>query len=414
MKPRRQGLLGARTPLILVSSLALVSASLITAGRWMHGPAAVYLWLGNEVREGDVGPSVYDDDLVTAEILRQTNGRVRDIVSPTPPTLALFMAPFAYVKPDVVNRAWAVANVLVASAAVLLTYLAVRWPRESIPLAVLMVAGLLLSAPLQEDLSRGQIYLLTFLSIACSCWAYATRRDWLLGVGLAVALTVKVASVPIWLLLVFERRWRALAWAMALTFGLVVASLKWIQIGTYARWIAVVIPTWLATPKTMVPAYQTVSGLVQHLFRYDPVWNPDPLANVPTIARVGVALVSVVLLAITLRDARQHGSAPALPVFAAATILSVVLQPTAEQYAYITAFIPLVIATRECLRRQTVACAVMIAIAALLIFSPLPYKNSTVWHGTTALLAYPRLYGGLVLWITLIQQRSVAAQLAVE
>ena len=83
-------------------------------------------------------------------------------------------------------------------------------------------------------------------------------------------------------------------------------------------------------------------------------------------------------------------------------MLGIVLQPAAEQYAYVTAFVPFVVATREWLRRPTSAGGICLAAAALLVYAPLPYKNPRLWQGTIALLAYPRLFGGLLLWGTLI------------
>jgi hypothetical protein len=388
---------------VLVALLILVSAGLMTAGRWMRGPAEAYVWLGTQLLHGDVSPKVYDDDIVTAEIQRLTSGRVRDIVSPSPPTLALFTAPFAYPRLATAEWTWVTLDVLATLVSLLVVFRAVGWPRESLPLALLLSTVLLVSTPLQENLLRGQVYLVVLLWVTLSTWGYATSRDWLVGCGLALALTMKVVGAPLWLLLAFEGRWKALAWAAALTLILVVGSLKWIPVITYSRWMFEVIPAWLVTPKMMVPAYQTVTGFIQHLLRFDAEWNPSPLANLPIVATVSVALVSAGLLAITLRASR-HTCAPSLPVFAAATILSIVLQPTAEQYAYITAFVPFVVATREWLRRRSYTSGVCVTVALVLVYSPLPFKNPLLWQGTIALLAYPRLFGGLALWGTLILQ----------
>lgn len=369
----------------------------------MRGPAEVYLWLGTQLAHGNVGPTVYDDEAVTAEMQRLTDGRVRDIVSPSPPTLALFTAPLAVLKSSTVQPTWAALGVLAILAAVVLTYRAVGWPRESLPLAILLTAGLLLSAPLQEDLSRGQIYHLTLLWMAVSTWGYATGRDWLIGLGLALALTMKVAGVPIWLLLAFERRWRALAWASAWTLALVIVSLQWIPVATYSRWMFDVVPVWLVTPKMMVPAYQTVTGFMQHLLRFDPAWNPGPLANVPTVARLLVVAVSSGLLIATLRASRRDPD-PSTTVFAAAIVLGIVIQPTIEQYGYVTGFVPFVVGTMEWARRPSFTVGLCLLAAAALLAIPFPYKHPLLGQGALALLAYPRLYGGLLLWGILMRQ----------
>ena len=60
--------------------------------------------------------------------------------------------------------------------------------------------------------------------------------------------------------------------------------MPWVGVDSYRRWAVEVVPTWLTTPKLMVPAYQTVAGFLGHLFRYDQRWNPAPIVNVPFIA----------------------------------------------------------------------------------------------------------------------------------
>jgi hypothetical protein len=298
-----------------------------------------------------------------------------------------------------------VTNLVALLAALVLLYRAVEWPGAWLPAYLVLVTGLLRSAPFAENLSRGQIYLWVLASVALAAYGAATRRDALAGLGLAAAMLLKIAGLPLWLLMMVERRRRTLAWGAGTAIGFVLATLPRVGVDTYVRWIADVVPAWVTSPAITLPAYQTVGALLQRAFRYDPRFNPSPLADLPIVATCLAAAVSLAMLAVTLAARRASSSSSStLATFGAMAMLGVVLQPAAEQYQYLVAFVPLVIATRAWLRRPDVIAGVCLAAAAMLIFASLPYKDPALWIGARTLLAYPRLYGGLILWVVLVYE----------
>ena len=153
--------------------------------------------------------------------------------------------------------------------------------------------------------------------------------------------------------------------------------------------------SWL-TPIAAVPAHQTVNGFFQHLFRYDAVWNPSPVFDASSLAVTGLIGVTVALMAVTLLRAR---SLPASRALGAGAALSVVLSPLAEQYHFLVVLAPLSVAAslRLDLRR-----AALFALAGAMLTVDLPFKSPALWNGATALLAYPRLYGALIVWGLLV------------
>ena len=83
-------------------------------------------------------------------------------------------------------------------------------------------------------------------------------------------------------------------------------------------------------------------------------------------------------------------------------MLTVVLAPIAEQYHYLTAAPALIVAGVEWHRLgRRFPLGALLALAALLMFWPLSYKDPRVAAGWLAVLAYPRLWGGLLLWVGL-------------
>jgi hypothetical protein len=87
--------------------------------------------------------------------------------------------------------------------------------------------------------------------------------------------------------------------------------------------------------------------------------------------------------------------------FAAAVTLGVVLLPFAEEYHYVLLLLPLAVAldhlARGAVPRPRWAVGVLAVIMALLAV-PWPYKDPWLNEGWHALLGYPRLHGGWLLW----------------
>jgi len=118
-------------------------------------------------------------------------------------------------------------------------------------------------------------------------------------------------------------------------------------------------------------------------------------AAIPIVG-AAVAGVTVALMVVTLLRARCLPTSRALGAGAA---LSVVLSPLAEQYHFLVVLAPLSVAAslRLDLRR-----AALFALAGAMLTVDLPFKSPALWNGATALLAYPRLYGALIVWGLLV------------
>jgi hypothetical protein len=165
------------------------------------------------------------------------------------------------------------------------------------------------------------------------------------------------------------------------------------------------LPGHITGPSLAVVPYQTVIGFCRHLFSYDPYWNPTPLWVAPWLATVLPAGLLLVLLGVSSyrapRDSRDSMA------FAAFTTLSVILSPLSLDYHYTLMLLPLALAASALTRaRLTWRSACWLTIAAMLIALPLPYLDRRLEVGALALLAYPKLYGALLLWGFLIAHRA--------
>jgi len=83
--------------------------------------------------------------------------------------------------------------------------------------------------------------------------------------------------------------------------------------------------------------------------------------------------------------------------FCEGLILSVILVPAAEQYHYVLLFPAFLLAAHS----PTVP-RPLLYVAAILIALPLSYTDKALSAGWWALLAYPRLYGAIFLFVILL------------
>jgi hypothetical protein len=155
-------------------------------------------------------------------------------------------------------------------------------------------------------------------------------------------------------------------------------------------------------PELAVAAYQSLPGLWLHLFRRDPRWNPSPLADAPTLA-TGLVAASLVLpiaatLCLTWGDPLASAARRSL-AFAAWSSLSLVLGPASADYHYVLLVAPIALlwASRDTLAWGRPSFAVF-ALAVVLVGAPLPITSPRLAAGAWAVLAYPKLYGGLLVW----------------
>jgi hypothetical protein len=85
-------------------------------------------------------------------------------------------------------------------------------------------------------------------------------------------------------------------------------------------------------------------------------------------------------------------------VFAAFVIAGVVASPLSLDYTYTMLLLSSAIAFAWALERRSPMVWVLLAAAVLPVAADLPYRSPRLDHGTWALLAYPKLYGALLLW----------------
>ena len=356
---------------VWIAGLAVLTAYIFTdaASAVTHGFVAYY-GAARLLVSGELGVSAYNDDWFRAYVQSITGTGVLEIFTPNPPMMALMAAPLAWLDHATARPLWLVAS-LCALAAASLALLRYR-ERADAPLTAAIVAIVLLNPSTFANLRTGQGYLFVFALLTGAALSVVTGHDRRAGIFLGLAFGLKSTGLPLLLLLVVARRWRAIqafvvvvAATVGVTALLVDPDMWWRYPSTVSEFVN--------RPSGSVTAYQTTLGLFRRLCIADPVWNPHPAADcaaaaftVPSILLAAAMLVTVVLA----RRSPTHLWAAAEPHFIlfAVPLALLVLSPA------------------------------MLAVFAVLYLVPLARTAEVFTDGWSVLAAYPRLYAVWLLW----------------
>jgi hypothetical protein len=454
---------GTRTLAFRAAIVGLVVAALLTWGDFAlraflpaiqapHWPNPAYWVAARLAVEGNAGLIYADRDVFFQQTERL--GTVHDIFEANMPTSVLTFLPLGPLSETTARNITDVAMLVAYIVACALLFRALTLP----PLIALGLWVLVpVFHPWRENISRGQIYPLVLMLLVLGSiiglrrYSGQTQPDSARyraleiasGFVLGLLAIVKLYYAALMLPALIARRWWLLASA-AVTFAL--AALVTVALWGGELWSRAIgfAVTWRDRPESGVTAYQTLNSWLTHLLRYDPTWNPGPIANIPGLVGwlwlAGAAILVVLTCALLWIwwAARPATPAQLLLGFALVVPVALVLAPIAEDYHFVLALLPLVVAgkllwdsteyrvpsddryelrtTHNSLRITRYALLLWIGLlaAALLIGAPWRFNVPDV-EGWNALLYYPRLYGAIVLWLVvtgliIVMRRSAASR----
>ncbi len=351
---------------------------------------------GRLMLEGSSLSQAYDDAWFGVQV-RRFAPSVPEIYRPNPPAAALLGITVAWMDYRGARIAWTLAS-LAALAAITL------WMVRHLDAAGLAVPGcvlfVLLFQPIRACLWFGQAYILLLFLLILGFEGLRSERPPQAGVSLGAILGFKLTVPLIALVLLKRRHWKTMAWMSATVIAVCLVSLVWPGTECWRAWLS-----YLSRPAAVagwraeaVTAYQTIPGFFAHLTRFDARWNPSPSFDAPRLGRVLSVTATVLLVAAsTVRTARSTD--PALPI-AMLTLTSLVVSPWTLDYHYPLTLLPIVIVMGVLWDRAAgFPLWSVLALGALLLSVPQRwYGAPALQSGARALLAYPKLYGALVIW----------------
>lgn len=357
-----------------------------------HYSAACLLADGGDARD------FYDEAAFQRVIVRH-EPTVYDVFL-LPPSAALLMLPLVSLDYRTARRTWISVSLacFLAAGGWLIRSLGLRgaW----IPFALLLA---LIYQPLHENLKHAQSYLVLF-ALLVVVWQRA-RCAAASGAALAALLLFRLAAPFVWLALLLERRWHALAWGVATAMVVVLATLPWIGLDAWTLFPRVSMAA-AAGPGSAITAYQSLPSFARHLFVAGP-FSPQPLYPSPLVAMLVEYGGALALLAgaarISVRGRDRDLS------FAAFVLAGLMLSPFSLDYHYMLALVPIAIVAVRLQRRPRARLLLILAVAYALIAADLPYRSPALHDGAWAIFAYPKLYGAALLWALAMWEASRGA-----
>ena len=269
-----------------------------------HNPRAtpgalVYYAVSHLFIEHALGRSYTDPAWFVSQMNRFQSGLAD--VNYNPPTTGLLTLPISGFKYQTARIIFVLANVGCGIGALLWLLLHLRLPRWW---PVLLLPLLLFYEPLRANITLGMPYAICLVALVGAWVAYRRGHDILLGVVLGFLLMLKLIGPLLWILIAVQGRARAVAAAVGTAMLIGICSLPW---AGWSDWQAYFHLTRVVAADHMraITAYQSVTGFFMHLFTFDAVVNPVPLANWPHVSTILTIAAMAILLGVSIRAARH-------------------------------------------------------------------------------------------------------------
>ena len=372
--------------------ITLFTTVLPSSKRITHGFAAYYT-ASRLILEHRGGPIFYDDTAFQAQVAAKTSGQAADIFWANPPTMGLMFIPLATLSISDARYIWTLISLISLILAVTISGLVIFKTPFRTKEFYFSASILFLSVPVARNFQFGQVYIFLLLIYVTALLALRYNFDWLAGFLTAFALALKASGLPLLVLLALRGRWQLIVWTLITFAVMTFLSIPLVGVSTWLIYLFDVIPQFLADPVIAVTAYQTVPGFIRHLFIYNPIWNPDPLADWPMFASIIGLLIALEFVGISSWGSQRTSLEW---TFCIGLLLSLILVPVAEQHHYVLLFPAFLLAVHSSNVPKW-----LLFVAAALIVLPLEYMNKNLSSGWWALLAYPRLYGAILLFFIL-------------
>lgn len=344
-----------------------------------------YWLVAREVWSGTPARTLYDDDWLAARM--QEEGFSPDRML-GPPALALTASPVAALPYPAARRVWMLAFLWPALAG------SVWWLCRRLPplTGLLLGAALLLSRPVEAGMEVAQVYPLLLVAHCGALHAWERGRDrgalWLSPLLLLRGWHGLPQTVG-WLR---SGAWRGAAWAVGGAIAGALLTLPLLGLDAWLHFLFVQSREVGDSPDAFVLAYQTWRSLALHVTTFDPLRSPAP-----PLAGLGRSLwlggVAVILAVAFAAGGRARPGTGGLG-FALWTCVALLLAPFAEDHHFVLIALPAVVLWAEAPHLRA-----LVGLSLVLLLPSWGFDDPELSGGWRALLAYPRVWGTLLLFL---------------
>jgi len=323
------------------------------------------------------------------------------IFQPFPPPTALLMAPLAVFDIRSAKLIWTFSNICFAIGIVLILSRLSTLSHFQTSLILLGSGWAIINT-----FALGQVYLLMTLCMVLSLYLYEHQRDFAGGVLAGIFIPIKYFPLALVAVFVLERRWNAAAGAILSAVAVLMLSILTLGFDVHRTFVDSIL--WhhldgeMANPFSAT--YQSWDSLLRSLFIKDPTLNPSPFLDSSSgflIVRALIILLLSSLLMWALRRRFSHESQTGFLV-SAFFVFALLVAPATATYHFLVLSIPVAILGRQLASFKQLRLLGAIALLYVGIgLIPAGTIDRMGLEGGWKLLAYPRLYLLLALFLTI-------------
>ncbi len=391
-------------PLLFITSIVFGLVFTVYAIQWMprvtHGFAMYYTY-AKMLANGDDFSRVYDYDYFNSKVEEYGMDNMLDMPNNIP-TNALALFPVTWLQPVPAKIVWSLIS-LCALAGSLLLMFDLYEVRFSETIGLGMLSLVFLWRPIYDSIALGQVYFVLLFLFSLSMRGIFRSSAPLSGLPLAATFLIKGYGVVPLLWLGFQKRWKPELIALLAAALVVVTTLPLFTVETWTIFYKDVVAKLGTQPTDGHTAFQTINGILLHLFSFDIRWLPSPLVILPMPAiRIMSYGLNALLIVLVLSKRTEPHPPNATLSYAAAIGTGVITAPLAEEYHFVL-FLPIVIGlgvrvfrgylVNKKLQRYDWVFIMAVAVMA----APLPYKSLHLAEFPMILFAYPKLYAGVAI-----------------
>lgn len=366
---------------------------------WLKSPVlthgfASYYTSARMLTDGSDMTAAYDTTYYFAKMQSYGFGNVKDLSNL--PTGSFIMLPLAGLEPVTAKILWNILGIIFMFISILLLFRSFDIPFNSLP-GLLLLLITLLFYPFYYNIVYGQAYALLLFFASVSVFGFRKNNALLTAFPLALIIILKGYGFYPLAALLLIRKPKVFIYTLTLTLAIFLLTLPLFGISAWQMYYAKFYSVVAYGEHSSSVAYQTIGSLLGHLFSYNSTVNSNALLSIPKLYIYYFTQITGLVVLLILSGRFNKDNYPIFFVLSFA--LNVMFSPAAEDYHSLF-YLPLIIMIGSNLFKDINFRSPQIylfALALLLMMLPLPFRQLQDSSFPLYILAYPRMYGALIL-----------------
>jgi hypothetical protein len=405
--------------LFVALTLVLAARGVVPALSKVDTDFPNYFTAAKIMADGGDTDRLYDNGWFQDQMRRYQIGKASEgEFKPFPPPTALLLVPLTRLQPLNALRVLTCVSVLCLVCSISLLAKILSWSLVDSAVFVLLSGYATLNA-----LRFGQPYILVSLSCILGYYAHLKRRPLLAGICFGLFTPIKYFPVIILIYFAFRKEWKVVlggAAAILMVTSVSVGVLGW---KIHEEFLSSVLGNHLVAKLDLqdpfTASYQSFDSLFRRLFIYDATLNPQSPYALPRLQGIAVLITkaSILLAAIAtlVKLAWRDGDRATAPSIGILGVVTLLLAPATATYHFVLLWLPVGLLINDfVLQGARVRAYFILGAYALIGFFPYRYTIPFEGRGGLTVLAYPRLFLLLAMFVACVHFIWSQAEPAVE